>query len=273
MFTVQTSLGWLGITPLLGIFLSIILGVMVICSLKFVRRGGHFEVFYLTHLLYIVFYILLILHARNFWHWLIGPAFIFVLEKICYLYKCYSTGKGKTLLHSAIIEQGKVVKLIIYRPSGFHFMPGDYVLLNIPQIAWWEWHPFTLTSAPEDQEFLTVHIQSAGNWTGKVFDRYKQLANARLKTLETDLETAPLERILVDGPYTTCARYVFKCSHAILIGAGIGKCSNEINFGENRYRIIEYLSPRFSSLHHIIQEIQTAKFLKKRLISCREKIM
>jgi predicted ferric reductase len=229
---------------------------MVICSLKFVRRGGHFEVFYLTHLLYIVFYILLILHARNFWYWLIGPAFIFVLEKICYLYKRYSTGNGKTLLHSAIIEQGNVVKLIIYRPSGFHFMPGDYVLLNIPQIAWWEWHPFTLTSAPEDQEILTVHIQSAGNWTGKVFDRYKQLANERLKRLETDLETAPLE-----------------CSHAILIGAGIGKCSNEINFGENRYRIIEYLSPRFSSLHHIIQEIQTAKFLKKRLISCREQIM
>lgn len=235
MFMPRANIGWLGITPLLGILLSIVLGVMVICSLKFVRRGGHFEVFYLTHLLYLVFYILLILHARNFWHWMIGPAIVFVLEKIYFLYKRRSITKGYTLLHSVNIEQANVVKLTIHRPSRFRFMAGDYVLLNIPQIARWEWHPFTLTSAPEDQEFLTVHIQSAGNWTGKVFDRYKQLVDEKPKTLGADLEAAPLERILVEGPYTTSARYVFNCSHAILIGTGIGKCSNEINFREDRY--------------------------------------
>jgi len=235
MFTARAHIGWLGITPLLGIFLSMVLSVMGICALKFVRRGGHFEVFYLTHLLYIVFYILLILHARNFWHWLIGPGVIFVLEKIYYLYKRHSTAKGHTLLHSATIEQANVVKLTIYRPPGFHFRAGDYVLLNIPQIARWEWHPFTLTSAPEDREFLTVHIQSAGNWTGKVFDRYKQIVDQKPNTPETDLEAAPFERVLIDGPYTSSARYVFNCSHAILIGVGIGKCSNEINSREDRY--------------------------------------
>jgi uncharacterized membrane protein len=65
MFTARAKIGWLNMTPLLGILLSIVLAIMVICSMRFVRRGSHFQVFYWTHLLYILFYILLILHAQN----------------------------------------------------------------------------------------------------------------------------------------------------------------------------------------------------------------
>ena len=32
----------------------------------------------------------------------------------------------------------------------FHFRPGDYVFLNIPAIAKHEWHPFTISSCPEN---------------------------------------------------------------------------------------------------------------------------
>lgn len=218
MFTARAKIGWLHITPLLGILLSITLGIMVICSMKFVRRGGHFEVFYYTHLLYILFYILLILHAQYFWHWFIGPGIIFIIEKIYSFYKRHSTIKGQTVLHSVTIEQTNVVKLTIQRPSHFKFRPGDYVLLNIPQVARYEWHPFTLSSAPEDHHVLTVHIQSKGNWTDKVFDRYKQLIDEEAEMLE-----APPERICIDGPYASSARHAPNCAHVILIGAGIGK--------------------------------------------------
>ena len=191
--------------------------------MKFVRRGGHFEVFYWTHLLYIFFYILLILHAQNFWYWFIGPGVIFIVEKIYSLYKRHSSTKGRTVLHSVTIEQTDVVKLTIQRPSQFKFRPGDYVLLNIPQVARYEWHPFTLSSAPEDHHLLTVHLQSKGNWTGKVFDRYKQLIDEGAGTLETNNGEAPPERICIDGPYASSARHVPNCAHVILIGAGIGK--------------------------------------------------
>lgn len=215
MFTARAKIGWFYITPLLGIVLSIVLGIMVICSMKFVRRGGHFEVFYWTHLLYIVFYFLLILHAQYFWYWLIAPALIFVFEKLYYLRKRYSINKGHVILHSATIEQANVVKLTIERPNGFHFLPTDYVFLNIPQVARYEWHPFTLSSAPEDRKLLTVHVRSAGNWTNKVFDRYKQMTNDDHQSLT--------ERIWIDGPYASSARHVFDSAHVILIGAGIGK--------------------------------------------------
>jgi NAD(P)H-flavin reductase len=153
----------------------------------------------------------------------IGPGIIFLLEKIYYLYKRHSTNKGQTLLHSVTIEQANVVKLSIQRPPGFHFLPDDYVLINIPQVARYEWHPFTLSSAPEDLRLLTVHLQSAGNWTNKVFDRYKYMVADGPRVFGGDDVEAPTERIWVDGPYASSARHVFNCAHVVLIGAGIGK--------------------------------------------------
>lgn len=43
----------------------------------------------------------------------------------------------------------QVTHLVIKRPQFFHFKPGDYVYINIPVIAKYEWHPFTISSAPE----------------------------------------------------------------------------------------------------------------------------
>jgi NAD(P)H-flavin reductase len=113
--------------------------------------------------------------------------------------------------------------LSIQRPPGFHFLPDDYVLINIPQVARYEWHPFTLSSAPEDLRLLTVHLQSAGNWTNKVFDRYKYMVADGPRVFGGDDVEAPTERIWVDGPYASSARHVFNCAHVVLIGAGIGK--------------------------------------------------
>ena len=42
-----------------------------------------------------------------------------------------------------------MTELTICRPAGFRFKPGDYIFLNIPAIARYEWHPFTISSAPE----------------------------------------------------------------------------------------------------------------------------
>lgn len=191
--------------------------------MDFVRRGGYFELFYWTHLLYIVFYVLLIIHAANFWYWFVGPAAIFAIEKAYNLCKQYTSSKGQTYLRSATIEEANVIKLTICRPSQFNFQPGDYVFLNIPKIARYEWHPFTLSSAPEDKQVLTVHIQSSGNWTGKVVKRYKELdAGATPTASDIDLE-GKKERIRIDGPFASCARHIFNTNHAILIGAGIGE--------------------------------------------------
>jgi hypothetical protein len=47
------------------------------------------------------------------------------------------------------------------KPVGFFFAPGMYVYLSYPKISRYEWHPFTLTSAPQDS-FISVHIKEVG---------------------------------------------------------------------------------------------------------------
>ena len=45
---------------------------MALCA-NFFRKRGWFEVFYVTHSLYILFFLALLVHAPNFWKWAIAP--------------------------------------------------------------------------------------------------------------------------------------------------------------------------------------------------------
>ncbi|NXY54449.1 NOX5 oxidase, partial [Callaeas wilsoni] len=69
----------------------------------------------------------------------------------------------------------QVTHLVIQRPKSFRFQPGDYVYLNIPAIAAYEWHPFSISSAPEQPETLWLHIRALGQWTTKVYEFFQQL--------------------------------------------------------------------------------------------------
>ncbi len=64
-----------------GLVLFVILLIMFVCSQPFVRRGGSFEIFYWTHLLYVPFWILVVFHGPNFWKWFIGPFVVYLLER------------------------------------------------------------------------------------------------------------------------------------------------------------------------------------------------
>lgn len=64
-----------------GIALFFVLIIMFLCSQPFVRRGGSFEIFYWTHLLYVPFWVLLVFHGPNFWKWFIIPLFIYMVER------------------------------------------------------------------------------------------------------------------------------------------------------------------------------------------------
>lgn len=99
--------------------------------------------------MYIPFWILLILHGPNFWKWFIVPGVIYVLERAYRIF--FVTERGKTYISSGLLLPSKVTHLVIKRPAHFDFHPGDYIFVNIPAIAKYEWHPFTISSAPEQE--------------------------------------------------------------------------------------------------------------------------
>ncbi|MED6278895.1 hypothetical protein CHARACLAT_028697 [Characodon lateralis] len=83
LLTTRPGIGWVkGTASVTGVILQLLICLMVVCSSTFVRRSGHFEVFYWTHLSYIWVWILLIIHCANFWKWFMVPGLVFLLDKI-----------------------------------------------------------------------------------------------------------------------------------------------------------------------------------------------
>ncbi|XP_032556123.1 NADPH oxidase 5 [Chiroxiphia lanceolata] len=251
-----------GTAPQTGLALLALLLAMGTFSSPCVRRRGHFEVFYWTHLSYISVWTLLILHGPHFWKWFVVPGSLFVLEKV--LGWAWRRAGGLHIVEVNLLPS-KVTHLVIQRPPSFHFRPGDYVYLNVPAIASYEWHPFSISSAPEQPETLWLHIRSLGQWTNRLYEYFQQLespspepnppgrsrswaqegsvASGRDGSVQLTAfrATAPGQdperggstglgetrrlcsvKCFLDGPYGTPTRRIFLSEHAVLIGAGIG---------------------------------------------------
>ncbi|KAF4525979.1 hypothetical protein B566_EDAN000769 [Ephemera danica] len=138
LFTMKPGLFGLipGIANPTGIALIIILFVMFICSQPFVRRGGCFE------------RVVRFVNMR--------------------------TQLGQSYISSGILLPSRVTHLVIKRPAHFDFHPGDYVFVNIPAIAKYEWHPFTISSAPEQEDSIWLHIRAVGQWTNRLYDYFEK---------------------------------------------------------------------------------------------------
>ncbi|XP_040567795.1 NADPH oxidase 5 [Lepeophtheirus salmonis] len=239
-----------GIANPTGVALIIIFTIMFICSLPFVRKTGHFQVFYFTHLMYWAYFFLLILHAPEFWKWVIVPLSIYVIER---LYRGLSTmiGQGKSTIVDGVVLPSRVTRLDINRPHNFRFNPGDWVFIRIPKIATYEWHPFTISSAPERSDIFTLHIRGVGQWTNRLynfFEERKQEINAEsrrqsmkhrhgdslkkknslfINMISDEVSGNPSRKkekleIHIDGPFGAPASSIFRAEHAVLIATGIG---------------------------------------------------
>jgi len=119
---------------------------------------------------------------------------IYLGERIYRILHSYM-GKGKTTIEEGVILPSKVTNLIIKRPANFTFSPGDWVFVRIPRISTSEWHPFTISSAPEVSDTFTLHIRGVGHWTSKLYqlfeDEYKQQSQheSKAKALMASFKT------------------------------------------------------------------------------------
>ena len=96
-------------------------------------------------------YVFLILHAQNFWHWFIGPAILWSIEIIISFFQTKLKSFGATFIKEVNLLPSQVTHLVINRPKHFNFKAGDYIKINIPVISLTEYHPFTISSAPDNK--------------------------------------------------------------------------------------------------------------------------
>ncbi|NXE54404.1 NOX5 oxidase, partial [Casuarius casuarius] len=226
-----------GTAALSGLVLQLLLTTMLVFSSTCVRRRGHFKLFYWTHRCYVPVWALLLLHGPSFWKWFAVPGCLFALEKAAGL-AAWRAG-GLRIVEVDLLPS-KVTHLVIKRPPSFRYKPGDYVYLNVPAIAAYEWHPLSISSAPEQPDTLRLHVRALGQWTSRLHQYFQQLEplGRRAEPLSgkprtcfnvpgflpppvRPLRLSPLQ-CYIDDPYGTPMRRIFSSEHAVLIGAGIG---------------------------------------------------
>uniref|UniRef100_A0A673GW38 Cytochrome b-245 heavy chain-like n=1 Tax=Sinocyclocheilus rhinocerous TaxID=307959 RepID=A0A673GW38_9TELE len=229
--TTPTLFVFTTIAGLTGVVITLALILMITSSMEVIRRS-YFEVFWYTHHLFIIFFAGLVFHVLTdfnwlnpllqTWMWVIGPMIIYLCERLLrFIRYMQPVSYRKVSLHglycssepqyscSIVIRPSKVLELQLVKP-GFKMEVGQYVFLNCPAISQLEWHPFTMTSAPEE-DFFSVHIRSVGDWTEKL-----------IKMVENLPEGGQGPMMAVDGPFGTASEDVFDYEVSMLVGAGIG---------------------------------------------------
>lgn len=188
------------------------LGLLVVFAcmwgFSFLRRSRNFELFYFTHWLYLGWFALLLAHGRVFYLWAALPIVGFLVDWI--LRRTSSARATQVVALDPLAS--RVTRVELLKPEGFEHNAGDYAFLRIPALAKHEWHPFTISSAPE-RDRITMHVRSLGNFSGAL----RALAEQR----QTSGVNEPVQAYL-DGPFGTPSRHIFEARNVVLIGAGIG---------------------------------------------------
>lgn len=196
-------------TTVVGITGVVLTVVMIVVWWLSSARKSNYERFVISHLLYSVFLVATLYHGSHFWMWLTPFFLVFSADA---LYRAFFKRKGVSITGmSALSDQ---VTRIHFKPEGpFPYYPGDYVKLRIPALAASEWHPFTLSAAPQ-ASYLDVHVRNNGNWSGA-------LNNMANKFSVSGQQEQAIEAEL-DGPYGAPTSSVYRSRVAVLIAGGIG---------------------------------------------------
>ncbi|GAM28538.1 hypothetical protein SAMD00019534_117140, partial [Acytostelium subglobosum LB1] len=244
-----------------GFLMTLIMIVIVITSIESIRRP-HFELFYYTHHLFIILFILLIFHGYTrqlkseptTYLWVTAPFVIYIVERAYRIVR----GSRSVILHLAKQHPSKVLELRM-KKDNFKFKPGQFIYLNCPSLTRNEWHPFTITSSP-DESFISVHINIVGNWTGRL---YKLLnPNEKLGIVQNEVMTGPDNSpiLKIQGPFGAASEDVFKYKVVMLVGAGIGATPFASILKHIKYRLVQSLDEQRQKGNNTYLPIQKVYF-------------
>ncbi|XP_044962624.1 respiratory burst oxidase homolog protein B-like [Hordeum vulgare subsp. vulgare] len=211
----------------------------------FLDRFTGYNSFLYTHHFFIIVYALLIVHGhflyltkkwqkKTTWMYLAVPMIVYACERLTRTLRSRmrSVQKVKVAVHP---DSAALLSLRLSKPEGFTYKSGQYIFVKCPDVSRFEWHPFSITSAPED-DHISVHIKAMGDWTKKLRKTFFEASEAltedkteirRLEYEHGDAMPAPRDglkypTVLIDGPYGAPAQDYKQYDTLLLVGLGIG---------------------------------------------------
>ncbi|VAH09569.1 unnamed protein product [Triticum turgidum subsp. durum] len=193
-----------------------------------------FNAFWYSHHLFIIVYISLVIHGerlylildwykRTTWMYLAVPVGLYVGERTL---RFFRSGSYSVRILKVAIYPGNVLTLQMSKPPTFRYKSGQYMFVQCPDVSPFEWHPFSITSAPGD-EFLSIHVRQLGDWTRELKRVFSAACeppmNGKSGLLRADENTKKtFPKLLIDGPYGSPAQDYSKYDVLLLVGLGIG---------------------------------------------------
>ncbi|ORX67285.1 hypothetical protein DL89DRAFT_275725 [Linderina pennispora] len=193
-------------------------------------RRKHFNLFWNVHHLFVVYFACFSIHGAfcllkpNTPPYCKSGATFWKYWRLSREWRAHRRANAMKV-QKVILHPGKVIEVQFRKPAGFKGQAGQYAFLNCPAVSTEQWHPFTLTSAPEE-DYVSVHIRVVGDWTrafaealGAKGDHWKALEQSKEQERNTEGQRPAanvLPQVLIDGP--TCSIHEI----AMLFCAGIG---------------------------------------------------
>eukprot|EP01018_Ginkgo_biloba_P027729 Gb_19318 [translate_table: standard] len=250
---------------LTGIIMVILMAIAFTLATRWFRRNvlklprpfnrlTGFNAFWYSHHLLTIVYILLIIHGTFLYlvhKWykkteISNPVpcknnLIFILDEQTWMYlavpfllyagertlRAFRSGYYSVRILKVAIYPGNVLSLVMSKPQGFRYKSGQYIFVQCPTVSPFEWHPFSITSAPGD-DYISVHIRTLGDWTEELKRVFSEaceppaLGKSVPEGSDKNTIGKSLPKLLVDGPYGAPAQDYRKYDVLLLVGLGIG---------------------------------------------------
>nr|XP_017234507.1 PREDICTED: respiratory burst oxidase homolog protein B-like isoform X2 [Daucus carota subsp. sativus] len=242
---VSSTEGWTGMTMLVLMTVAFILANPWFRQNRFnlprmIKRLTGYNAFWFSHHLFVIVYVLLIIHgtfiylskewyAKTTWMYLAIPMVLYGIER---LIRAFRSGYRTVKSLKVAVYPGNVISLQFTKPCRFKYTSGQYIFVNCSKVSPFEWHPFSLTSAPGD-DHLSLHIRAAGDWTSQLKALFcrpaAEINHSGLprEDLSQDLSQQShnvhrMPKLLIDGPYGAPAQDYTQYDIVLLVGLGIG---------------------------------------------------
>eukprot|EP00038_Savillea_parva_P018065 m.22326 g.22326 ORF g.22326 m.22326 type:complete len:1212 (+) comp3975_c0_seq2:424-4059(+) len=173
-------------------------------------RRHQFNVFFWTHYLFFGFFAFAFIHVPQAQPFLAVAMGTYALDKA--LRAVWTLAPRKTMEfcnHGDKTARVRFRKNPLNRIMGRHKV-GQYMFLNFPALSLTEWHPFSVSSGP-DEDFVELHIRALGDHTRDIVAHAKQCASQGKQTW-----------VRSDGPYGYLNFSYRRYGVLLLAGGGIG---------------------------------------------------